>query len=122
MSRANQAKNAPVAISRLRGVRVSPQKARLVMDLVRGQGVAKALSTLSFQKQKTARLAEKLIRSAIANAEDISGADVDSLFVSEVYVDSGVTLKRSMPRARGRATPIRKRCSHITVALGVANV
>jgi large subunit ribosomal protein L22 len=122
MSRANQPKSVPVAISRLRGVRVSPQKARLVMDLVRGQGVAKALNTLSFQKQKTARLAEKLIRSAVANAEDVANADVDSLYVSEVYVDSGVTLKRSMPRARGRATPIRKRCSHITVALGVANV
>jgi len=92
------------------------------MDLVRGQGVAKALNTLSFQKQKTARLAEKLIRSAVANAEDVANADVDSLYVSEVYVDSGVTLKRSMPRARGRATPIRQRCSHITVAVEVANV
>jgi large subunit ribosomal protein L22 len=122
MARGNKQKNEPTAISRLRGVRVSPQKARLVMDLVRGQRVAKALNTLSFQKQKTARLAEKLILSAIANAEDVLNADVDSLYVSEVYVDSGVTLKRSMPRARGRATPIRKRCSHITVALGVANV
>lgn len=107
-----------VAVSRLRGVRVSPQKARLVVNTVRGVPVSHALNALRFQKKKTARLAEKIIRSAVASAVDVRGAEVDTLVVLEAFVDSGVTLKRSMPRARGRATPIRKRCSHITVVLG----
>lgn len=107
-----------VAVCRLRGVRVSPQKARLVVNTVRGAPVAHALNTLRFQKKKTARLTEKVIRSAVASAVEVKGADVDSLVVMEAFVDSGFTLKRSMPRARGRATPIRKRCSHITVILG----
>jgi large subunit ribosomal protein L22 len=107
-----------VAVSRLRGVRVSPQKARLVVNMVRGEPVGHALSALKFSKKKTARLTEKLIRSAVANAVDNKGVDVDSLFVAEAYVDGGETLKRFMPRARGRATPIRKRSSHITVVLG----
>lgn len=107
-----------VSVSRLRGVRVSPQKARLVVNTVRGVPVSHALNVLRFQKKKTARLAEKVIRSAVASAVDVRGADVDTLVVLEAFVDAGVTLKRSMPRARGRATPIHKRCSHITVVLG----
>lgn len=119
MSSSSPSKVNPVGVTRLRGVRVSPQKARLVIDLIRGQGVGQALGTLRFQKQKTARLAEKMIRSAIGNAADKFGADADRLYISEAFVDGGTSLKRSMPRARGRAYPIRKRCSHITLALAV---
>lgn len=108
-----------VSVSSLRGVRVSPQKARLVVDLVRGAPVGHALNTLKFEKKKSARFAEKVIRSAVASASDIGGVDVDSLIVMEAFVDMGFTLKRSMPRARGRAYPIRKRCSHFTIVLGV---
>lgn len=106
-----------VSVSRLRGVRVSPQKARLIINLIRGQGVGRALGILRFQKQKTARLAEKMIWSAIGNAANRVNADVDQLYISEAFVDGGTSLKRSMPRARGRAYPIRKRYSHITLAL-----
>lgn len=118
MRRKEMRKFEKVAVSRLRGVRVSPQKARLVVDSVRGDAVGNALNSLRFRKQKTARLTEKLLRSAVASAVVNAGADVDSLVVLEAYVDSGVTLKRSIPRARGRATPIRKRCAHITLVLG----
>jgi large subunit ribosomal protein L22 len=123
MGREKSKMESAVSVSRLRGARVSPQKARLIIDMVRGASVAHALNALRFQKQKTARLAEKLIQSAVANAVDTRSGrvDVDSLYVSEAYVDSGVTLKRSMPRARGSASPIRMRSSHITVVLSARN-
>jgi large subunit ribosomal protein L22 len=123
MGREKSKVESSVSVSRLRGARVSPQKARLIINMVRGESVAHALNILRFQKQKTARLAEKLIQSAVANAMDTrpERVDVDSLFVSEAYVDSGVTLKRSMPRARGSASPIRMRSSHITVVLSARN-
>jgi large subunit ribosomal protein L22 len=100
-----------------RGVRIAPQKARLVADLVRGKPVAKALDILNFSNQKGAVLIRKVLESAIANAENNEGADVDELRVHRIFVDEGVTLKRIMPRAKGRADRISKRSSHITVTV-----
>jgi large subunit ribosomal protein L22 len=98
-------------------VRVAPQKARLVADLVRGKPVAEALDILSFSPQKSAGLVRKVLESAIANAENNEAADVDELRVAEIYVDQGFTLKRIKPRAKGRADRILKRTSHITVTV-----
>jgi len=98
-------------------VRISPRKIRLIMDQVRGKRVEEALNMLSFAPQKGARILKKLINSAVANAEQNSGVDVDALFVKRVYADEGPTLKRFRPRAQGRATKIRKRSSHLTVVL-----
>ena len=100
-----------------RFVRISPQKIRLVMDEVRGKKVDEALNTLSFAPQKGSRILKKLIDSAVANAEQNSGADVDALHIKRIYADEGPTLKRWRPRALGRATKIRKRSSHLTVIL-----
>ena len=94
---------------------LSPQKARLVVDQVRGIDVGKALDILNFSTQKGAVLVRKVLESAIANAENNEGADVDELRVSQIYVDAGATMKRIMPRAKGRADRILKRTCHITV-------
>jgi large subunit ribosomal protein L22 len=101
----------------LRNTRISARKARLVVDMVRGKPVSVALDTLGLTNKKAAPLLKKLIQSAMANAVNTSTVDVDRLVVSEVFVDEGPTLKRFLPRAQGRATPIRKRSSHITVKL-----
>ncbi len=98
-------------------VRVSPRKVRLVMDQVRGKRVGDALNMLNFAPQKGARLVKKLVNSAVANAENNAGMDVDSLVISRIYADEGPTLKRWRPRALGRATRIRKRTSHMTVVV-----
>jgi large subunit ribosomal protein L22 len=98
-------------------VRVAPQKARLVADLVRGKPVAEALDILNFSNQKSAGLVRKVLESAIANAENNEAADVDELRVGEIFVDQGFTLKRIKPRAKGRADRILKRTSHITVTV-----
>ncbi|MBW2095192.1 MAG: 50S ribosomal protein L22 [Deltaproteobacteria bacterium] len=98
-------------------VRISPRKIRLVMDQVRGKRVEEALGLLSFAPQKGARILKKLLDSAVANAEQNSGIDVDTLYVKRVYANEGPTLKRFRPRALGRATRIRKRTSHLTVIL-----
>ncbi len=103
------------AVSRY--VRISPRKARAVMEQVREKRVADALSALSLAPQKGARLLKKLIDSAVANAEQNTNMDVDSLYVKRVFADEGPTLKRFRPRALGRATRIRKRTSHLTVVL-----
>jgi large subunit ribosomal protein L22 len=103
------------AAARLTGARISAQKARLVADQIRGKGVEEALNILSFSPKKAAHLFKKVLNSAIANAEHNEGADVDELKVSTVFVDEGVTLKRIMPRAKGRADRISKRTCHITV-------
>lgn len=99
----------------LKYVRLSPQKARLVADMVRGQPVDKALSTLKFSRQRAAGIIRKVLESAIANAENNNGADVDELVVSEIFVDQGPVMKRIAPRAKGRADRVIKRTSHITV-------
>ena len=100
-----------------RGLRIGPQKARLVADQVRGKPVAKALDILTFSNKKGAVLIRKVLESAIANAENNEGADVDELRVFRIFVDEGVSLKRIMPRAKGRADRITKRSSHITVTV-----
>ena len=98
-------------------VKLSPQKARLVADLVRGKGVGEALNVLGFSTQKSAGVMRKVLESAIANAENNEGADVDELKVREIYVDAGFVMKRIKPRAKGRADRITKRTSHITIKL-----
>jgi len=100
-----------------RHVRISPQKIRLLMDQVRGKRVEEALNSLSFAPQRGARMLKKLIDSAVANAQENEGMDVDSLYIAKVFADQGPTLKRWRPRALGRATRIRKRTSHLTVVL-----
>ena len=102
----------------LRHIRMSPRKARLVVDMIRGQHVESALRMLRYSPKKASGLTEKLLRSAIANAREKSGADVDTLWVIGGKVDMGRTLKRFMPAAHGRAAPIRKRSTHITLYLG----
>lgn len=105
--------------AKLRYVRVSPQKARLVADMVRGQDVDEALKVLKFTRKRTAPMISKLISSAMANATvKDPGVDVDSLYVLTIHVDGGPVLRRFLPRAQGRATRILKRTSHITVELG----
>jgi large subunit ribosomal protein L22 len=102
----------------LRHVRISARKARLVVDLIRGKQVEPALQMLQFKPKKGAFICRKLLLSAVSNAKEHGGADVDTLWIVGAYVDMGRTLSRWMPRARGRATPIRKRSSHITLELG----
>jgi len=99
----------------LRGARLSAQKARLVVDSIRGKNVADALDILAFSNTKGAELVKKVLESAIANAEHNNGADVDELRVSTAFVDEGMTMKRIRPRAKGRADRIFKRSCHITV-------
>jgi large subunit ribosomal protein L22 len=98
-------------------LQISPQKARLVVDQVRGKPVSDALDILSFSNRKGAVLVRKVLESAIANAENNEGADIDELKVSEAFVNEGMTMKRIKPRAKGRADRILKRSSHITVTV-----
>ncbi|NTV51234.1 MAG: 50S ribosomal protein L22 [Desulfobulbaceae bacterium] len=100
-----------------RQIRISPQKARLIADLVRGKDVAEAINTLRFMPKKGARIMRKVIESALANASQNEAIDVDTLYVKTVFIDGGPMLKRIMPRAQGRANRILKRTSHITVVL-----
>lgn len=101
------------AVTRL--VRISPLKVRLVMDVVRGMPVEKALSTLDYMPQKAAREVARTIKSAAANAEHNFDLDPDALVVKRIFADQGPVLKRFMPRARGMANKIRKPTTHITV-------
>ena len=106
--------------AKLKGARISAQKARLVADQVRGMPVEEALNLLEFSPKKAAHLVKKVLNSAIANAENNEGADVDELKVSTIYVDEGMTMKRLRPRAKGRADRILKRSCHITVKVADA--
>ena len=103
--------------AKLKGAKLSAQKARLVADQIRGKSVAEALNILTFSTKKAAHLVKKVLESAIANAEPNEGADVDELSVARIMVDEGVTLKRIKPRAKGRADRILKRSCHITIAV-----
>jgi large subunit ribosomal protein L22 len=105
-----------------RGVSMSPRKMRLVIDEIRGKGVNEAYGILKFSKKAAAEPIDKCLRSAVANAvyqadEEGDVLDVDELVVREAYVDEGPTLKRWRARAFGRATPIQKRSSHVTIVV-----
>jgi large subunit ribosomal protein L22 len=103
--------------STLRYAHISARKARLVADLVRGMPVGSALGMLQFTTKKAAAMIRKVVRAALGSATQSSGVDEDKLFISRITVDEGPTAKRWSPRAMGRATRIRKRTSHICVAL-----
>ena len=98
-------------------IRIAPRKVRLVVDLIRGKNVGEAISILKHTQRGASSVVEKVLNSAISNAEHNYDMDVDNLYVSEAYVDEGVTLKRFRPRAQGSASPINKRTSHITVVV-----
>ncbi len=104
----------------LRGVRISAQKARLVADQVRGLPVGRAADLLQFSDKKAARLVRKVLLSAVSNAENNDGADVDDLMVTRIFVDEGTMMKRFRARAKGRGARILKRTAHITVVVGTA--
>ena len=103
--------------STLKMARISPQKARLVADQIRGLPVERAIELLTFSEKKAGGLMKKLVDSAIANAEHNEGADIDELKVASVQVNEGPTMKRLRARAKGRANRILKRTSHITVTV-----
>ena len=102
----------------LRSVRLSPQKGRLVADQVRGLAVDKALNILKFSPKKGARIIQKVVESAIANAEHNDGADIDELKITRILVEQGPVFKRFRPRAKGRASKILKPTCHIFVTVG----
>lgn len=104
--------------AKLNNLKISPRKVRLVVDVVRGMKVEKALDQLNFLNKKSTDPITKLVKSAVANAENNFELSLDNLFIKEIRVDEGMTMKRSMPRARGRATVIRKRVSHVMITLG----
>ncbi|QCI17896.1 50S ribosomal protein L22 [Buchnera aphidicola (Acyrthosiphon lactucae)] len=98
-----------------RQARSSAQKVRLIVDLIRGKKVPEALNILTYTNKKAAILVKKVLESAVANAEHNDGADIDKLRIKKIFVNEGSTMKRMMPRAKGRADRILKRTSHITV-------
>ena len=106
------------AVAEAKFVRMSPQKARLVVDLVRDKKVNEALTILALCPKKPARLVAKVVRSAVASATQAQNLDVDDLYIKNITVEGGAMWKRWTPRAMGRATRIRKRTSHVRVVLG----
>ena len=100
-----------------RFARISPRKARLLMDLVRGRDVDDAISILKFSKQRASGMVEKVIRSAVANANERDVAPRNTLYVAKAWVDPGPIIKRFQPKDRGKAYPIKKRTSHLVVEL-----
>jgi len=104
----------------LRNTHISPQKLRLMADLVRGLPVDRALNMLALSNKKAAPIVKKVLESAIANAEHNDGADIDALKVSAIWVNQGTPMKRLRPRARGRADRILKRTSHLTITVAEA--
>ena len=107
----------PGAFASARFVRITPQKARRVVDMVRGQGVEDALNLLQFAPQAASETVYKVLASAVANAETTEGLDANTLVVSKAMVDEGPTMKRWRARAQGRASRINKRTSHITLVV-----
>ena len=114
---ATAVKDRPSTKAQVRYVRMSASKARQVLELIRGKSVAQADDALALSERDVARAIQKVLRSAVANAEHNDGLDPDELFVSTCFADEGPTLRRFRPRARGRATRIRKRTCHITVVV-----
>ena len=102
-------------------VRIAPRKVRVVMDLIRGKNVADAFAILKFTPKAGADVVEKVLRSAVANAENNFDMDVDKLYVKTAFVDQGPTLKRIHPRSRGQAFKILKRTSHVTIIVDEKN-
>ncbi len=98
-------------------IRISPQKARLVADVIRGMDAEEALTTLRFMPKKAATILRKVVESAVANADQLDTVDVDTLYIKQILIDGGPMLKRFSPRAQGRANRILKRSSHITVVV-----
>jgi large subunit ribosomal protein L22 len=102
----------------LKGVRLSPQKGRLVADQIRGLAVDKALDLLGFSPKKGAQIIRKVLESAVANAEHNDGADIDELKVTKIFVEKGPVFKRFRPRAKGRAAKILKPTCHVFLSVG----
>ncbi|QCI24551.1 50S ribosomal protein L22 [Buchnera aphidicola (Muscaphis stroyani)] len=102
-------------LAQYRQARSSAQKIRLIADLIRGKKVSKALTILTYTNKKASFLVKKVLESAVANAEHNNGTDIDQLRIKKIFVNEGSTMKRMMPRAKGRADRILKRTSHITV-------
>nr|WP_092073811.1 50S ribosomal protein L22 [Dendrosporobacter quercicolus]NSL47905.1 50S ribosomal protein L22 [Dendrosporobacter quercicolus DSM 1736]SDM67915.1 LSU ribosomal protein L22P [Dendrosporobacter quercicolus] len=98
-------------------VRIAPRKVRIVMDLIRGKNIGEAFAILKYTPKVGAEVIEKVLKSAVANAEHNNDMNVDNLYVSAAYVDQGPTLKRIHPRSRGQAFKILKRSSHVTVVV-----
>ena len=98
-------------------IRVAPRKVRVVMDLIRGKNIGEALAILKFTPKVGADVIEKVLKSAVANAEHNFDMNVDKLYVASAFVDQGPTLKRIHPRSRGQAFKILKRTSHVTVVV-----
>ena len=118
------AKSGPATEARalMRGTRQSPYKMRLVIDQIRGKDVNEALALLTFSKKHAAKQIEKTLKSAVANAEQAARStnaslDVDALYIKKAIINEGPKLKRFMPAAQGRATPIRKRTSHVEIVV-----
>ena len=101
--------------SYLKATKIGPRKSRLVVNMIRGKNVQEAGEILKFTNKKAAKTVGKVLQSALATATQEATVDVDNLYVAEAYVDEGPMMKRFLPRAQGRATPIRKRSSHITL-------
>ncbi|VFP86015.1 50S ribosomal protein L22 [Candidatus Erwinia haradaeae] len=104
-------------IAQQRHARSSAQKIRLIADIIRGKKVSKALEFLTYTNKKAAILVKKVLESAIANAEHNEGVDIDNLIITKIFINEGPSMKRIMPRAKGRADRILKRTSHITLAV-----
>lgn len=100
-----------------KSVRIAPRKVRLVVDLIRGKSVGEAIAILRHTQRGASSVVEKLLNSAVANAEHNYEMDAENLVISEAYVNEGATLKRFRPRAQGRASQINKRTSHVTLAV-----
>ncbi|MDT2768347.1 MULTISPECIES: 50S ribosomal protein L22 [Globicatella] len=98
-------------------VRIAPRKVRLVVDLIRGKKIGEAMAILKYTPKSASPVVEKVLKSAIANAEHNYDLDLENLYVSEAYVNEGPTMKRFRPRAKGSASPINKRTSHITIVV-----
>lgn len=100
-----------------RHIRIAPRKVRIVVDLIRGKSISEALAILRYVPKRASTVIEKVVKSAVANAEHNLDLSRDDLYVAEAYVDQGPTLKRIQPRQRGQAFPILKRSSHVTVVV-----
>ncbi|MDD3156600.1 MULTISPECIES: 50S ribosomal protein L22 [Sporomusaceae] len=100
-----------------KNIRIAPRKVRVVIDLIRGKNVGEAFAILKYTPKVGTEVVEKVLKSAVANAENNLDLNVDNLYVSAVYVDQGPTMKRIHPRSRGQAFKILKRSSHVTVVV-----